>query len=88
MLLINEPMLILNMIPNSNLRYNSYYPRWAYDQYRQYLGDDAAQKGWDYLDLWSTIPSNYFTDSPLHINPDGEKLLAKTIAPAIQEACP
>ncbi len=87
-LLINEPMLILNMIPNSNLRYNSYYPRWAYDQYRQYLGDDAAQKGWDYLDLWSTIPSNYFTDSPLHINPDGEKLLAKTIAPAIQEACP
>jgi hypothetical protein len=87
-LLINEPMLILEGIPNSDLRYNSYYPRWAYDQYRQYLGDTAAQMGWDYLDLWNMFPSSYFTDTPLHLTPDGEQKLAEAIAPAIQKDCP
>jgi len=87
-LLINEPMLILNGIPNSDLRYNSYYPRWAYDQYRQYLGDTATQNDWNYLDLWNMFPSNYFTDTPLHLNPDGERLLAEAIAPSIRKVCP
>ena len=86
--LINEPMLILNGIPNSDLRYNSYYPRWVYDQYRQYLNAAAAQKGWDYLDLWNIFPSSFFTDTPLHLNPYGEQQLAEVIAPAIQKACP
>ena len=86
--LINEPMLILNGIPNSDLRYNSYYPRWVYDQYRQYLNAAASQKGWDYLDLWNIFPSSFFTDTPLHLNPYGEQQLAEVIAPAIQKACP
>jgi hypothetical protein len=87
-ILINEPISILTGIPNSNLRYNSYYPRWIYDQYRQYLGGAAAHNDWDYLDLWNIFPSSYFTDTPLHLNPEGERLLAKAIAPAIQKACP
>ena len=33
---INEPMLISNG-KNSDVRYNSYYPRWVYDQYRSYV---------------------------------------------------
>lgn len=87
-LLINEPMLILNGIPNSDLRYNDYYPRWIYDQYRMYLSDAAEKNGWNYLDLWNMIPSNYFTDTPLHLNPDGERLFAETLAPEIQKVCP
>jgi hypothetical protein len=87
-LLINEPMLILTGIPNSDVRYNSYYPRWVYDQYHQYLNDAAAQNNWNYLDLWNMFPSNFFTDTPLHLTPAGELLLAKAISPSIQKACP
>jgi hypothetical protein len=86
-LLINEPMLILNGIPNSDIRYNDYYPRWVYDQYRQYLGEAAVQNGWNYLDLWNIFPPSYFTDTPLHLTPDGQKLLAETLAPSILKAC-
>ena len=86
-LLINEPMLILSGIPNSDVRYNSYYPRWVYDQYRQYLGEDASQNGWDYLDLWDLFPPGYFTDTPLHLTPYGEQKLAETLAPSILKAC-
>jgi lysophospholipase L1-like esterase len=87
-LLINEPILILEGIPNSDLRYNSYYPRWVYDQYSQYLGEAAVQNGWNYLDLWDKFPSGYFTDTPLHLDPDGEQKFAEYLAPMIQEACP
>jgi lysophospholipase L1-like esterase len=86
-LLINEPMLILSGIPNSDIRYNSYYPRWVYDQYRQYLGEAAYQNGWNYLDLWNLFPPDYFTDTPLHLTPDGQHKLAETLAPSIQKAC-
>jgi hypothetical protein len=37
-LLINEPMFISSG-QNSDLRYNSFYPRWAYDQYRAMLAE-------------------------------------------------
>ncbi len=35
-LLVNEPILISNG-ENSDIRYNFYYPRWAYDAYRSEL---------------------------------------------------
>lgn len=87
-LLVNEPMLVVDGLPNSDVRYNSYYPRWVYDQYRQYLDEAALQNGWDYLDLWNAFPASYFTDTPLHLTPEGEGKLAETLAPVIQEACP
>lgn len=87
-ILINEPMLVMHGVPNSDVRYNSYYPRWVYDQYRQYLAQDAAEHGWNYLDLWNAFPSTYFTDTPLHLSPQGQHLLAQTLAPAIQKGCP
>ncbi|MCZ7670394.1 MAG: hypothetical protein M5U34_26160 [Chloroflexi bacterium] len=40
-LLINEPMFISSG-RNSDLRYNAFYPRWAYDQYREMLGETAV----------------------------------------------
>ena len=36
MLLVNEPILISNGA-NSDIRYNFFYPRWAYDEYRSML---------------------------------------------------
>lgn len=87
-ILVNEPILILNDIPNSDIRYNEYYPRWIYDQYRLYLNKAASQNNWDYLDLWNFLTPDYFTNTPLHVSPDGEYQLAEKITPAIQEFCP
>lgn len=77
-LLVNEPMFI-STGENSELRYNFFYPRWAYDQYRELLAEEAATHGWDYLDLWDAIPAEDFTDSPVHMTPEGETLLAEII---------
>jgi hypothetical protein len=87
-ILINESIEIVKNQPNSNIQYNGYYPRWVYDQYRKILGDAASQNGWNYLDFWNKFPNQYFTNTPLHLNPDGEQRLAKMIAPSILKACP
>ncbi len=86
--LVNEPILIVKDVPNSDVRYNSYYPRWVYDQYRQYVSNAAAKNGWNYLDLWDMFPASYFTDTPLHLSPEGQRLLAEKLAPSIQKGCP
>lgn len=82
LLLVNEPMYISSG-ENSDLRYNSFYPRWAYDQYRDLLGDKAQDEGWRYLDLWDQIPAEEFTDTPVHLTPKGSRQLAELIAAAI-----
>lgn len=87
MILVNEPMQILTGVPNSDLQYNGYYPRWVYDQYRQYVQQAASQNGWDYLDLWNAFPASYFGDTPLHLNPPGQQMLAQMLEPAIEKYC-
>ena len=82
LLLVNEPMFISSGT-NSDLRYNSFYPRWAYDQYRQLLAAAAAGGGWRYLDLWNAIPPDEFTDTPVHLTPAGTRQLATLLSPAI-----
>lgn len=83
-LLINEPMLVSDGI-NSDLRYNFFYPIWAYDQYRQQLEERSQMKGWDYLDLWNIVPAGEFTNSAIHMTPAGESLLASRVGDAILE---
>ena len=85
----NMPVLVVNepiyMPPgkNSEIRYNSDYPRWAYDQYRQLLKAFVIQSGWNYLDLYNLIAYNEFTDTTLHLNSDGEAKLSKSLVPEI-----
>lgn len=86
MLLVNEPMMISNGA-NSDIRYNFFYPRWAYDEYWAMLSEHAAAKDWSYLDLWDLVPPEEFTNSAIHLTPAGEELLAGKIAAAIQETC-
>jgi hypothetical protein len=74
LVLVNEPMFVSDG-QNSDLRYNSFYPRWAYDAYRDLLAAEAAENGWDYLDLWDSIPPEAFSDTPVHLTPDGVKML-------------
>jgi hypothetical protein len=87
-LLINEPMLI-STGKNSDIRYNFFYPRWAYDQWRLMMTEKAAEKGWDYLDLWELVPADQFTNSAIHLTPAGEALLASSVEKTIlKQTCP
>jgi hypothetical protein len=83
-LMINEPMFI-STGENSDIRYNFYYPRWAYDQYRQLIAEHSAILGWQYRDYWDSIPPAEFTNSAVHLSPAGSRLLAEKVAQAIQE---
>ena len=85
-LLVNEPMLISSG-KNSDIRYNFYYPRGIYDQYRQILSDRALQNGWQYLDLWNLVPQTEFTNSAIHLTPAGESLLAHQVESALGQTC-
>jgi len=86
MILVNEPMLISSGI-NSDIRYNFFYPRWAYDQYRELMTSISETNKWNYVDLWDAIPANEFTNSAIHLTPNGELLLADKLAPVIADAC-
>lgn len=78
-LLVNEPMFIASG-ENSDIRYNAFYPRWAYDQYREMLAGVAATENWLYLDLWDAVPPEEFTDTPVHLTPEGSRQFAELLA--------
>lgn len=86
-IVVNEPMFI-SAGENSDIRYNFYYPRWAYDDYRRLMAEQAEANGWRYLDLWDAIPSTEFTNSAIHLTPEGSAQLADLIAEAIIEEMP
>jgi len=82
LIFINEPVAI-SAGNNSDIRYNAFYPRWAYDQYRVRLAEAIGGTGAGYLDLWDLAPVAEFTNSPVHLNPAGSARLAKRIAEAL-----
>ncbi len=81
-LLVNEPMLV-SQGENSDLRYNFFYPRWVYDDYRQLLSKLALEQNWHYLDLWDSIPADEFTNSAVHLSPAGSQQYADLLSQAI-----
>ncbi len=83
-LLVNEPMFI-SQGKNSDMRYNFYYPRWAYDDYRSLMQSASQQNAWRYLDLWDLVPPQEFTNSAVHLSPTGSRLLAERLAQEIVE---
>jgi hypothetical protein len=82
---VNEPMFVSEG-ENSDLRYNFFYPRWAYDGYRALLSAEAEQRGWAYVDLWDAVPSSEYTDSAIHLTPFGSSLLAERVTRIVEEA--
>jgi hypothetical protein len=85
--MVNEPMFI-SAGENSDIRYNFYYPRWAYDDYRRLMAALAGEHGWHYLDLWDAIPATEFTNSAIHLTPTGSAQLAGFIGEAILSEAP
>ncbi len=81
-LVINEPMFI-SQGRNSDLHYNFFYPRWAYDDYRRILQNLSEAHGWHYLDTWDDVPSTEFTNSAVHMTSTGVDLLAQQLGRAI-----
>ena len=75
-LVVNEPMFI-SAGENSDLRYNHFYPRWAYDQYRELMVQAATTNNWNYLDLWDVLPADEFTDTPVHTTAAGTTTVAQ-----------
>ncbi len=86
LILVNEPMLISSG-NNSDIRYNFFYPRWAYDEYRNMMNELSEENNWKYVDLWDIVPANEFTNSAIHLTPAGEKMLAESLAPYIEGSC-
>ncbi len=82
--IVNEPIYISDG-QNSDIRYNAWYPRWVYDQYRELLGQAAAAGDWTYLDLWDSVEAGQFTDSPVHLTGDGVAQMTRAILPLLNE---
>jgi hypothetical protein len=84
-LFVNEPMMISNG-ENSDLRYNAFYPRWAYDDFRQFLHEYRDQHQWMFLDLWNKLPEpDCYTDSAVHLTPECSTQLADHLRPIITQ---
>ncbi|MCC7118878.1 MAG: SGNH/GDSL hydrolase family protein [Anaerolineales bacterium] len=87
-LVINEPIFVASG-KNSEIRYNEFYPRWAYDEYLTYLQNWMRVNQHDYVDAWNLLPPAEFTDTPFHRTPAGERKFAELLLPQIQKlACP
>jgi hypothetical protein len=80
---VNEPILVSEG-SNSDVRYNFYYPRWAYDAYREHMKTFFEDQEVLYLDYWNLIPSEEFTNTAIHATPDGVQLLAIELSSQIQ----
>jgi hypothetical protein len=84
--LVNEPMLVSDG-ENSHIRYNFFYPRWAFDTYRTQLAQKAMEHRWTYIDLWDVLAPEQFTNSAIHLTPDGVSILATKIKQFIHITC-
>jgi hypothetical protein len=80
--IVNEPIYLSDGL-NSDIRYNFFYPRWAYDQYRTLLAQWCRDQGVALLDWWDTVPAGEFSNSAIHRTPAGELLLAGRLEEAL-----
>lgn len=80
--LVNEPIMISNG-ENSDVRYNFFYPRWAYDAYRTNLVEVAKSHNLPLFDAWDWVDARQFTNSAIHMNPTAEQTFAKKLAEQI-----
>jgi hypothetical protein len=82
-ILINEPIFI-SPGGGGEDRYNFYYPRWAYDFYREVLRRKSEENGWRLIDLWDFMPPSAFTDTAIHTTEDGAQALAEALLDRLQ----
>ncbi len=81
-LIVDEPMYITSGV-NSDVRYNSMYPRWAFDEFRQQLGAFSTGHALEYVDLYNAMAPSQFTSTNFHLTPAGEREFAALLAPHV-----
>ncbi|MBN2084114.1 MAG: hypothetical protein JW748_02735 [Anaerolineales bacterium] len=84
--IVNEPVFLSSGL-NSAIRYNFFYPRWAYDQYRSMLADWCRRQAVVCHDFWDLVPAEEFSNSAIHRTPRGEAMLADALGALIAEEC-
>ncbi|HLF00419.1 MAG TPA: hypothetical protein VI547_00435 [Anaerolineales bacterium] len=82
-LFVNEPIFMADGA-NSNVRYNFFYPRWAYDEYRSLWNEAMSRSRWAYVDLWNLVAPAEFTNSAVHLSAAGSAQLAEAVAAEIE----
>ncbi len=86
--LVNEPIFVAEGT-NHLVRYNGFYPRWVYDEYRQFLTTWAQEHDHKLLDTWNAIAPEDFADAYFHRRLSGEERFAELLAPEIKGlVCP
>jgi lysophospholipase L1-like esterase len=74
---------------NSDLRYNFFYPRWAYDDYRTVLEEVVKEHNLPLIDAWDWVDARQFTNSAIHMNATAEQAFAQKLADQLQPLiCP
>jgi len=76
--IVNEPVYVSQGL-NSGIRYNFFYPRWAYDQYRTMLAEWCRRQTLVCHDFWDLVPAEEFSNSAIHRTPRGEAMLADAL---------
>ena len=76
--IVNEPVFLSSGL-NSGIRYNFFYPRWAYDQYRTMLADWCRAQTLVCHDFWDLVPAAEFSNSAIHRTPRGEAMLGDAL---------
>lgn len=84
LIIINEPIYRVDD-PNNALILNQYYRRDVYEHYQRVIQDYADAQGWRYADLWDAIPPEHFTNTPLHYDAQGARILAERLADIIPQ---
>lgn len=86
--LVNEPIFVADG-ENHLVRYNGFYPRWVYDEYREFLLKWAQEHDHPLLDYWDAIPPEDFADAYFHRRLSGEQRFAELLVPDIKAlVCP
>ena len=87
-IVINQPIFVTKG-ENHAVRYNEFYPRWVFDDYRQFMFGWMKQRNYKWLDYWNAVPPEEFADQSFHRAPTGEKRFAELLAPEIKKlVCP
>jgi hypothetical protein len=84
LIMVNEPIFIFEESQSAK-RYNTYYPRWAYDRYRELLVGNAQLSNWDLLDAWDVLQNVEFADQGIHYSARGADTLAAYLKDEIIE---
>ena len=84
LIIVNEPILISDG-ENSDIRYNFYYPRWVYDRYREIMLEEAQENDWHYYDCWDLVDEAEFTNTAIHLTPQGSELFAGKVEMILEE---